>query len=546
MYIKLDPTNLNTPNTAGDNAATLVTSRSSSASSDDGTPPTYGYNIAVVTVANGFTTITNGNIADKRAQVILTTGSSNPAGGWTATSAPTTITALGNRSYTMLFPSVDITGTVSNGMRLKMTRTVTAPTQSTSLNGSTQYYSKTSPAGMTFTDDFTVSAWVKLSAYPSARASIASRYNGTSGWVFDILSTGQVNLVAYNAASANYSQVLSYQSIPLNKWVHVTAQLDMSTFTATTTTSYTMLDGVDVPASVSRAGTNPTTLVQAGNLEIGSENGGLNPLNGKIAQVAIYSAKVTQATILASMNQTLSGTETSLVSAYSFNNTINDLNTNANNLTANGSAVATNLDTPFTQTVTGVTTGTTNYGIITNIAYSTNTTVTVQVPEGGTLPTSGGINAVSYSSQKVPFGFPASEDKWTIQYFFDAANAHVANGGAWGILPGVIVSIPLGKWRQDSNMLISGTSSAASTAFVLKSQWDSSSPAINKSSQAYGRQDGGTGGFLVRIHRHPDYLDLSAATTYSLYTLLTSGSGTQEGYLEAGFRQTFQVTCAYL
>lgn len=39
IYIKLDPTNLNAPNTAGDNAATLVASRSSSAISDDGTPP---------------------------------------------------------------------------------------------------------------------------------------------------------------------------------------------------------------------------------------------------------------------------------------------------------------------------------------------------------------------------------------------------------------------------------------------------------------------------------------------------------------------------
>lgn len=68
VYIKLDATNLNTPNTAGDNVATLVTSRSSSATSDDGTPPTYGYPLAVVTVANGFSTISNSNIRDVRTQ----------------------------------------------------------------------------------------------------------------------------------------------------------------------------------------------------------------------------------------------------------------------------------------------------------------------------------------------------------------------------------------------------------------------------------------------------------------------------------------------
>lgn len=66
LYIKLDPTILAAPNTAGDDAATLVTSRSSVSGSDDGTPPTYGYPLAVITVANGATSITNGNIADKR------------------------------------------------------------------------------------------------------------------------------------------------------------------------------------------------------------------------------------------------------------------------------------------------------------------------------------------------------------------------------------------------------------------------------------------------------------------------------------------------
>jgi hypothetical protein len=35
-----------------------------------------------------------------------------------------------------------------------------------------------------------------------------------------------------------------------------------------------MIDGVNVPASVTRGGTNPTSLIQAGNLEIGSINGG--------------------------------------------------------------------------------------------------------------------------------------------------------------------------------------------------------------------------------------------------------------------------------
>lgn len=323
--------------------------------------------------------------------------------GWSALGAtPNTITALGNRSYSMVFNGTDLTDTLSPGMKLKMTRTVTAPTQCADLEASSsQYFSKSSPAGMTFTDDFVVSAWVKLSSYASG--AIASRSDGTSGWSFEVNASGQVKLIGFNGGLGNSSQVLSYQSLPLNKWVHIAAQLDMSTFTATTTTSYVMIDGVDVPAAVSRAGTNPTALVQAGNLNIGAFVAGAPFFPGKLAQVAIYNAKVTQATILASMNQGLAGNETNLISAYSFNNTIEDLSSNNNDLTAQNSAVATNTDSPFA----GGSGGTTEYAYLVSASFSTNTTLVVSCPASYVLPTSGGINAASYSTHDKPYGWLA-------------------------------------------------------------------------------------------------------------------------------------------
>lgn len=66
IYIKLDADKLVNPAVAADDVATLVSSRSTSASTDNGTPPTYGYNLAVVTVANGASSITNSNITDSR------------------------------------------------------------------------------------------------------------------------------------------------------------------------------------------------------------------------------------------------------------------------------------------------------------------------------------------------------------------------------------------------------------------------------------------------------------------------------------------------
>lgn len=332
-------------------------------------------------------------------------GASAYADGWAPILGvtPNTVTYNGNRNYDLVFNSTDLTDTLSPGMKLKLTRTVAAPDQCADLeSGSTQYFNKTSPAGMTFTDDFTVSAWVKLESY--AQMAVASRYNGTSGWLLFINANGQVAMNGYNGGASNVSGVTSYASLPLNKWVHIAAQLDMSAFTATTTTSYVMFDGVDVPASVSRGGTNPTALVQAGSLEIGGSNGGANPFDGKIAQVAIFNAKVTQATMRTYMSQGLSGSETSLISAYSLDNAITDLNTtNANNLTAQGGAAATNADSPFANAVTA---GLEEYAEINSVTFSTNTTVNVRVPDTCMIPTSGGITASYYAVGAYPYGLP--------------------------------------------------------------------------------------------------------------------------------------------
>lgn len=468
IYLSVSATNANTPSATADNVASLVTSRSSSNSADNGTPPTYGILLAVVTVANAASSITNSNISDRRTQASVSTSGTPTATGWVSgLTVPTTVTYNGNRSYSLVFNSVDITGTVSNGMRLRSTRLVAAPTQCTSLNGTTQYYSKSSPAGMTFTDDFVVSAWIKLTSYPTTRAVIASRFNGTSGWRFSVQASGVVELVGYNASSSNFSLVDSYQAIPLNKWVHVTAQLDMSSFSASPTTSYVMIDGVDVPATVSRAGTNPTALIQAGNLEIGSENSGTFFLSGKLAQVAVFNAKVTEATMQGYISQGLAGTETSLISAYSFNNSITDLNANANNLTANGSAVATNADSPFAQDDTGTPSGTVDFGIITSKVFSSNTTLTVQVPTGCTIPTSGGVSALSYSMVRTPYGFPAASNSWRLEWFPGASVGGSASANTWVNPNGAQLSVPIGSWILGYEGMVSvGTSSSVTDVYT--------------------------------------------------------------------------------
>jgi len=383
--------------------------------------------------------------------------------GWTSLSpAVSSVTANGNRSYDVTFAS-DVSATLSEGMRLRTTRTVASTQNAFSLDGSNDYYNKTSPAGMTFTDDFVVSAWVKLTAYPSVLGMIASRWNGTSGWYLQITAAGVVSLVGTNAGGANFSSVGTYQSLPLNKWVHVTAQLDMSTFTATTTTSYIMFDGVNVPAVVARSGTNPTALIQAGNLEIGSTNGGLYPFPGYIDQVAIYSAKVTQATHLAAMHQGLTGSETSLISAYS-NGSTTDLNTtNANNLTAQNGAT-TVASAPWGNR--GLS-STLDYGLVMSVSGST---VTVQCPEGCTIPTSGGVSAVAYSTQANPYGWVSDKGRWAVESQSKTLQSQSSPTiNVWYNVGQLQLNIPKGSWRvfYNGGIYVNRTSGSADISITL-------------------------------------------------------------------------------
>lgn len=135
VYIKLDPDKLKDPASDASDVATLVTSRSTSASTDNGTPPTYGYCIAIVTVANGASSISNSNITDKRARSTTTTSQL----GWTPVTDSWSYASYSSPTGTITVPS-DATLSYSAGMKVKFTN-----------NGSTQYGFITKVASTTLT-----------------------------------------------------------------------------------------------------------------------------------------------------------------------------------------------------------------------------------------------------------------------------------------------------------------------------------------------------------------------------------------------------------
>lgn len=484
------------------------------------------------------------------AESFTVTGAGGDQGWNTGLPVPDTIVDNGNRSYTWTFTGTDVTDTLSPGMRLRATRTVTAPTQCTDLeSSSSQYWQDTTVSGHSFTDDFVAGAWVELESYPSTNYDIISRYNGTSGWILKITSSGQVLLQGNNGGAGNYSFVQSYQSIPLGKKVHIAAQLDMSAFTATSTTSYIMIDGVDVPCSVSRAGTNPTALIQAGNLQVGAGNS-TEFFDGQIAQAFVTSAKITQANVRLIKNQGLTSaliTTHSIVSAYDFNGNANDLNTtSANNLSAVASAGYVT-DSPFSlgnELASGYTDGTTDFGIVTSATFSTDSTVTVQAPEGCTFPTSGGLSAVYYSSLDTPYGFPRDKNKWAVFTLCKIQTVQSSpSSGTWYYTGNISLSVPVGAWNYGYELQLYGSKGASVFDLYSTLSGGTASETDNELTSVITGYD-----TISAVQKREKPLVLSSVTPYYI-NIKTSSSGV--GNIQIPSNTTFGASrvyaeCAYV
>lgn len=355
------------------------------------------------------------------------------AEGWVSGVLPSvsSVSYSGNRSYDITFAG-PVDTYLSPGMRLKTVRQVAAPTQCTSLNGTNQYWSKSSPTGISFTDDFTLSAWVKLSSY--ALGIIVAKNTATNGFQLYINASGQITIAGLSGGS--FDSWNSYQSIPLNKWVHVVATLDCS---GNASTMY--IDGISVPNY--QTSNSVSSITQAGDLYVGRDVTGYY-FPGKIAQVSIHNAILSQAQVRAMLSQTIDSSTTSIISGYTFNGNGNDVTATGNNLTAQNSATATNADSPFSVNSLGTATGTDDYGIVQKVS---STVATVQIPEGNTIPTSGGITSAYISTQKAPYNMPISFDRWVLESNQRvAANQASPTGGVWYNVGKHNLTVPIGFW----------------------------------------------------------------------------------------------------
>lgn len=445
------------------------------------------------------------------------TFSATNGGGWyDLASVPTLEATNGNRSFDIAIPG-DKTGILSKGMRLKIPRTVTAPTQSTDLNGTTQYASKSSPTGLSFTDDFTMEAWIKPESLGS-RMGIAARRNAdVEGWSFQIDPEGQLELLGLRIA-ANNRYISTNQSVPLNRWTHVAATLDMS---GNTGTCY--IDGVAVSTFMTTNGT-ATALVQGTTaLVIGAEkSAGTNPFNGKIADVRLWSSIRTQAQIRNNMNQQLTGSETNLLGYWKLNGNFNDSTANANNLTAVGSAVATNVDNPFNANTFTIITSDPVYD------GSTETTMTVQTPEGYPIPNET-LGTASYSAVRNPYDFPTEVRKWQIAMGFGDQAKTSAFSATFANYNSLSFNLPVGEWEicGRGSLFIRATGTTSNLAHLGFST-STTVPDLEGLTTRFGQGHGTSATqTMYQDVNFQGVKELAAATTfYVIYAFSTAGTGT--------------------
>lgn len=495
--------------------------------SDDTTADVADYNTPITTILG----VLNGQLDDDN--IASLSGTKITAGtlpetalnsaakqGWiSGLPAPNTVTYNGNRSYDLVFNSTDLTDEVSNGMRVKLARTATPPTQCTDLeSGSSQYWSKSSPSGLSITTAITAMGWVKLESYGTC--AIVSQYS-SYGWILYVQSDGTVRLLGDDNAGTSDSAT-SYQSIPLNKWVHIAGSMTINS------SAQIYIDGVAVPTSYSNG--TCTSMAGNGNLEVGAY-GGSNFFDGKICQVGVFNAVLSAATIKSYASQTLAGNETNCVGFWDFDGDGNDSNANANNLTAQASATATTTDSPFNAT---------EYGIVTANSFSTNTTLTVQVPEGCAIPTSGGVSSIYYSTQDVPYGFPRDKGKWdveTLELGGSFSQSSPASGTWYNILT---LTVPVGAWNISYRVAPNANANASHQwrlRTTLSTANNSESDSATTVYQTFNMTTGGASNSSTPEFAAQTSKSLSSQTVYylnisptvsSMGTIVTSSSGSNK------------------
>lgn len=463
----------------------------------------------------------NGTLKTAAVQAALNISSAAPEDYTALATAMTVEEVYANRSHKVQFAGVDYTDRLTKGMRIIAPRTVPVTGKSTDFNGTTEYALKASPTGLAFTDDFTCEAWVYIENYASANFILSRRTTSTNGYSFYIDTDGSVALVAGSGAARD--EMKSVPSIPLNQWVHVAAQLDLSG-----STGKIYIDGSETDIVYTNSAATAT--VQAGDLYVSrAPDSSAFFVDGQVAEVRLWSTMRTSVEILENMNHQLAGTETGLVGYWKLDADFTDSTANDNDLTPQGGVTADYNSSPFNANA---------YMIISTDPVFTggNTELLVQCPVGYPLPSTGATSA-SFSAYKAPKGFPLDPYVWDVVTWYTGGSRTVGATGAnaWYNLSGFFVNVPAGAWDIGYKVMFGQSNTTASIqAFrVSLSTANSNSnnttgvDTIELATGAIARTNSSSLSTALQAAEKP--IKLTANQRYTFVFAIESGAGTITG-----------------
>lgn len=463
----------------------------------------------------------DGSLKATAVQTALGIGNASNTGWIPIGYSPSFVQDYGQKEALISFPA-DVTAFLGVGDKVQIPRSVAPPTQCMAFTAaSNQYATNPSPTGITFSGAFTCEAWVYLISYTGQNQTVIARRNGSAGaWWLRISPTGQVG-VGYGDGAANFTEQVSYQAVPLQRWVHIAGVVG----NVGTKTMTIYINGLAVPSVLSLGGA--TTLVQAGNLSIGTYGGGGGDFfNGYISEARVWNNANSQATIQQYRSINLTGSENLLVALFQGNGNFNDKTTNANNLTAlNGASATQTFSTVNGGTSTQPTFGPMNsneYGVITKIApYSAGATqVTVFTGTECNIPNDA-MGPAYYSQQRSPLGFPADKNKWTVD--LSILNAVSIPGSSTSTIynpGGIYMTLPVGVWTIKKELISLVSPSNSSLDVTLALSTSATMFTLPKLSSRIVTNLGTTSAAQITLHNKSD--SLVTTTPTNLYILFYS------------------------
>lgn len=440
--------------------------------------------------------------------------------GWVSSVLPavSSVTYNGNRSYDITFAST-VASTLSSGMRLKGTKTVAGNGyMGGAFNGSSHYFVKATPTSTlaSLTNNFTIEATVAPTAYQAGAIAVRADAAVNNDLAFYMNASGQLVAEVKITAGANFRTVTSYQSLPLIKKTTVAVTWQGGT-------AYKLyFDGIEVPSVVATGGTAPTAAGTGGDFAIGRFGSNASAyFAGYISNVAWYDAVLTAATIKEHATYKITAGATNCIGSWSLDNTaVNQQVPGTNDLTATGGVGYTAIS-PHGQMGDAVHTDQ-----FAALVMSVSTTVaTVQVPEGCTIPTTGGVTSVAYSVQGNPFGWVSDKGRWGVALLWRTLFTTTSNA-TFAAATGMSFVVPVGQWKvgyqlslyNTSTTLVSWCMSDVSQTGLALAASDTS---LESNSQSSAASTSYSDAYKTKNANH------TTAATYTMYTL---GATTSAGF----------------